>query len=112
MDDKAILLADLRAGNSQGAWDWPADLRFAIAIGDKEAIDDIQRAMKSNAPWSLLLAAYKGLVDARITQRRLRALRALIRDGLVRGYWSGTGWGGVAYFGGCYELTEVQDAGF
>lgn len=99
MSDLDIIIKDLETHDNQGAWDWEADLRFARAIGDTEAVADCQALLRSNAPFALQIAAHHGLIAKTITARRIRALRALVRQGRARAFWLGTGRGGASLFG-------------
>lgn len=98
MKDTDILYHDLEQHGSQGSWDWEADLRFAQAIGDKEAVDDLKKCLRSSAVFALLISAQRGLVG-HITRRRVRALQQLVRDGKAKAYWLGTGAYGKTEFG-------------
>lgn len=105
-EDERFLLDDLRENHAQSSWDWPADERFAEHVGDGDNL--ITESMESGAPSAFRIAAAK--TWERITQRRLRALRALVKRGLVVAFWSGTGPGGFTDFGvrrvRTYDLPE------
>ncbi len=97
--DAAFILRDMRTNGfgSQGSWDWPADLRFAEHMGDRDAIDLYRDILKSHAPFPFQIAAQKRVDHVR--RRRLRALRLLVKQGHVEAWWLGAGVGGHTEFG-------------
>jgi hypothetical protein len=98
VDDAAFLLQDLKENGPQCSWDWPADLRFAKHAGDANATELYEWAVESTLVLPLLL--YEVQLRGRyINQRRLRALRLLVRTGKVKSHWGGMGENGVYYFG-------------
>lgn len=100
MTDVEIVYQDMQQHGGQAAWDWQADLRFAWAVGAKaDVIQDIQTALNSTAPFALRIMAYRQLIHKTITQRRVRALRELVKQGNARASWCGTGPQGVTDFG-------------
>lgn len=99
MTDIEIVTADMQKHGDHGAWDWEADLRFAQAIGDDEAVRDCANLLRSNAPYALQIMAHRVVIAPRITWRRVRALRQLVRGGKARSFWLGTGPRGRTEFG-------------
>jgi hypothetical protein len=89
-------LDDLRKNGDQASWDWEADERFAHMIGDLEAADMIRQAIDSV---STIFHRYTAVHVTGITQKRLRALRRLGRQGFIKTGWIGTGPGGYNEFG-------------
>lgn len=93
--DEQFLLDDLSECFTHSSWDWPADERFAAHLGLD--ISAISATMQSCAPSSLRVGVSQSW--DKLTQRRLRLLRGLVRKGLVHSSWAGTGYGGVSEFG-------------
>jgi hypothetical protein len=93
--DEKFLLADLKEHRVQSSWDWSADERFAIHLGERNTL--IRETMDSGAPAVFRMAAAN--TWKKITQRRLRTLRRLVDRKLVTSFWSGTGDGGFYEFG-------------
>lgn len=91
------VLEDLKKHGTQSSWDWEADQRFASHIGDSEAADGIRKILDSCAPSAFRIAAM--LEYRRITNRRLRVLRKLVKNGLVVAFWDGLGQGAINQFG-------------
>lgn len=107
--DEKFLLSDLKENHAQGSWDWPADERFAEHLGcDSEYL-------MSETINSVAVAPIRAAVATtwkKVTQRRLRALRGLVRKGLAESYWMGTGWGGKTDFGITrVRMYDVKDCG-
>jgi len=98
MTDVEIVRLDLAKHGAQDSWDWQADLRFAEAVGDEEAVKDCKDLLKSHAPFPTLIMFHR-LALGRIQQRRVRALRLLVRAKEVRAWWLGTGPYGRTEFG-------------
>jgi hypothetical protein len=100
--DIDIIVTDMRKHGPQASWDWEADLRFAQAISDDEAVKDCQELLRSanrGSIWPLLIIAHQELVGKRITRRRVRALRRLVQERRAKAFWLGTGPQGRADFG-------------
>ncbi len=90
--DAGIVLDILRT-HAQGitsSWDWEMDLKFAEKIDDEEAVNLLKELRGS----VLAIREHDQYIRPTITVRRLRALRKLVKKGLVESYWVGTGWGG------------------
>lgn len=93
MRTDADIVLDILRTHAQGitsSWDWEMDLKFAEKIGDDVAADFIKGLCGS----VLSIRDHDRYIRSRITARRLRALRRLVKKGLVSSYWVGTGWGG------------------
>ena len=89
----ADIVLDILRMHDQGitsSWDWEMDLKFAEKIGDDVAVDFIKGLRGS----VLSIRDHDCYIRSRITDRRLRALRKLVKKGLVESHWVGTGWGG------------------
>jgi hypothetical protein len=97
MNDREIILADMKVYGSQGSWDWEADYRFAQAIGAKETAEIYRMLLKSRSPFCHLIWIQRQ--NDGVRKRRLRALRSLVKAGLVESWWRGTGIGGFSEFG-------------
>lgn len=97
-------------GESQAAWDFNADYKFAMKIGFED-VGTIRDAMYSNAPFPLIVSVWKMHWDKQVTQRRLRVLRALVKKKFVKAYWIGMGVGSKHEFGlnrmRHYELSTI-----
>lgn len=86
---ESFLRKDLMENESQANWDWEADLRFAEFIGDAEAVKDISRGLRSN---NLLdVVQWHAFWKKKITQKRLHHLNNMVKSGLVRAMWVGSG---------------------
>lgn len=95
MVDTDIILSLLRTQRSiQSSWDWEADLWFAEAIHDQTAVECLRDVMKSLAPFPIRDAVRKHTTE-HVRLRRLRALRKLVKRGVVESYWHGTGEGSL-----------------
>lgn len=92
-----FLLADMEKHGGQSSWDWEADRRFAEFIGDTEAADMLNRAIKSEAVDCFRFAAAR--TARHVTRKRLRVLNDLRKRGLVDSGWIGTQEGGRNTFG-------------
>lgn len=97
MNDVDIVLSHLKDFGPQGSWHWDADARFARAIGDHGAAGVIEDAYSHAYLLTYQLAAMYSV--RHIKRRRLRALRKLVKQGLVKAHWRGTGPGGATEFG-------------
>ena len=98
MTNTEFLIQDFKEHPVQSSWDFEADLRFAKAIDDEEAVGLIRSMLKSSfAP--AILGVFHHTIRPRITRRRLAATRKLVERGLVTARWSGTGYGGKTEFG-------------
>ena len=98
MRTDADIVLDILRTHNQGitsSWDWEMDLKFAKGIGDDVAVDFIEGLQGS----VLSIRDHDRYIRSRITARRLRALRKLVKRGLVESHWMGTGWGGRSDFG-------------
>jgi hypothetical protein len=109
--DVDVVRADLAAHDGMaGSWDWAADHRFAVAVGDTEAAAFLERLLDRNAGGVAprLMDAHDAYVG-HITRRRVRALGALVRAGEAEAWWSGLGVGGRSFYGigrvRTYQLT-------
>jgi hypothetical protein len=104
---KKLMMKDLEEYGEQSSWDWDADLRFAIMINDEKSITIIQEALKS---YSTSQVRCQAVAETGITKKRLRVLNGLIRLGLVKASWVGTGEGGRNLYGvsrvRSYELSS------
>ena len=98
MTDVEIVLADLYEHGAQHSWDWTADLQFARAVGLVEEAKLLE-SMQAPAFWPAAIEAHMAFVKKPVTNRRLRALRRLVSEGVVEAEWRGTGWGGRTDFG-------------
>ena len=98
MTNTEFLINDFKEHPVQSSWDFEADLRFAKAIGDKEAVELI-KPMLNGGFLPAILAIFRHTIRPRITNRRLRAMRKLVKQGLVKIGWLGTGYGGKTEFG-------------
>ncbi len=98
MKDENIVLNDLKIHSSQCSWDWEADLRFAKAI-NSELVNDLKSIINSKAPIPFLVMNHRIIIKQKITDRRIRALRKLIKRGIVQANWIGTGEFGKTDFG-------------
>lgn len=96
--DAKLILADMRNGHPHGAWDWEADARFARDVNDVDAIKFFRELLRSHAPHVHQIAAHK-VLGKPIKERRLRAVRQLVKAGYVDSWWLGTGPGGMSEFG-------------
>lgn len=96
--DAQFLLQDLAEHGPQTSWDWPADWRFAKFLGDKEAIEFYEWALRGESRHVVLIATVR-LYGKRLVERRLRALQFLVKQGKVEAAWAGTGEMGVHTFG-------------
>ena len=95
-DDQKFLLANLKANGPQSSWDWQADHRFALAAGLTEEAEKIRLVLRSHAP--TIFRDEVMFSVKHVKTRRLRALQALVKKGLVRSAWVGTGAGGKNEF--------------
>ena len=93
-----FLLEDLKEHHGQSSWDYPADHRFAVFLGDEETADILVDIMNSSTVWCFIIAAHEAFAG-KIKRKRLTALRQLVYIGKVRAEWMGTGWGGKSDFG-------------
>lgn len=104
-----FLIKDMKNNGGASAWDWEADYRFACHLGDEETAEIILAAIQSHAPENFRV--YAMMKCKRITDLRLRIMRKLVRDGVARAYWAGTGEGGKSRFGvnkiRHYQLIKV-----
>jgi hypothetical protein len=82
----------------QSSWDWTADKRFAEFLGDVAMCEALRVLIESSAV-STIRASYHDAYIRPLTERRLRALRSLVREGLVMAYWQGAGAGWRSEFG-------------
>lgn len=100
LEDQKFILSELKKYGGQNSWDYQADLRFAMNVGDKRAVDVLSEIMDPNisSVFGIVKAVHK-LEIGHIKRRRLRALNNLKRRGLVISGWVGTGWGGTSDFG-------------
>lgn len=94
-----FLLKDLEQYTTQSSWDWAADSRFAKEFSDNETQTIILEAMESGAPSSFRIDAWLSWWKNKVTNKRMRALNAMQKKGLVRSFWIGTGPGGKGMFG-------------
>ena len=78
-----FLLEDLKTHHGQSSWDYPADHRFAVFLGDTEAADILVEIMNSSTVWCFIIAAHE-VFAGKIKRKRLTALRQLIRQGKIR----------------------------
>jgi hypothetical protein len=111
MNDLDFVRRDLRENGMVGAWDWNADLRFAVHMNADDDAAFIREAMRSNAPTPIVIDMYKAMTR-RVRSKRLRALQTLVRNGEVKASWIPGGHGSVAYFGvnrfRVYELNKEK----
>lgn len=108
MRTDADIVLDILRTHTQGitsSWDWEMDLKFAREIGDEDVVD----LLKELGGSVLAFREYNRCIRPTVTARRLRALRELVKKGMVRSHWVGTGYGGRADFGvnrlRGYEIT-------
>ena len=92
----SLKVKDLKTNGTQFSWDLPADERYAKIIGDSTSEELIHRAVHS---YSIMTSRLAAVESTGITPKRLRALRKLIKLGLVESYWEGLGAGGRSEFG-------------
>ena len=92
-------LKDLDKYIIQGSWDWEADYRFALAFGTSEEIKAIQDLNDSSSVAAFRVKFWELYVKKKITSKRLRALRSLVNQKLIKSWWIGTGPGGASEFG-------------
>lgn len=97
--DAAFVLSDLKKNGSQDSWDWSADGRFAVYCGDVELAGLIVHLMDSSSVSAIRMGIHSLMIRKPITERRLRALRALVKRGKVKACWLGTGAGALSSFG-------------
>lgn len=112
MKDWQIILKDMRERHvGQSSWDWEADYRFAKAIGAIYEIEILESLLKSTTVFAIQIACHKKFIT-KLKNRRLRALRCLVKQGLVDSWWRGTGYGGYSEFGArrikTYHLIEAN----
>jgi len=89
-------LDDLKKHGHQSSIDWDADYRFAEYLKDPIACRYIRDNMNGYGSTSIV-RNWNGWT--RLTQRRLGALRVLIKRGLVDAAWMGTGDFGLKDYG-------------
>jgi hypothetical protein len=94
-DEESFLIDELKSDRMQSSWDWESDLRFAERF-DMDC-ELLREAIDSSAP--LKFRYMSANFNKTIKQRRLSALRRLVKKGVVRAWWSGTGVGGASEFG-------------
>ena len=93
------LLNQLREG-PMTAWDWDADLQLAVTLGLRASAKECGRVIASHAPFALSISYFNADPDICFVHRlRISGLRELQRDGVVYGFWCGTGPGGKLEFG-------------
>ena len=113
MTGRDIMLDLLREapGMTTTSWDWQMDLKFAERIGDERSTEVLNLLMNATAPHPIQISVWEREIRWKITQRRLRALRKLVKEGLVASEWGGTGPAGVTDFGvnrtRVYMMKEV-----
>jgi hypothetical protein len=99
--DAEKALAHLReqlTTNDQRSWDWNADLAFATAVGDDQAVKDLEQLLKSYAPFSRQIAFHEACLG-HIKKARLKYLRQLVNLGEAQASWEGLGAGSKNEFG-------------
>jgi hypothetical protein len=111
VSDKDLLLADLHSHGMQSSTDWEADERFARALGMVELADLVSKMIRSDAPWPVKWSYHRTLVRPTITERRMRALYALVKAGAVESWWMRGGEGSRTEHGAprfrCYDLRPA-----
>ncbi len=96
---ESFLLKDIeKHGGSQSSWDWEADARFAKRFV-ADAVEDVMALLKSESPFPIQISGHRVLIYRKVTVKRLRGLRGLVKKGLVASHWYGLGAGGVNTFG-------------
>lgn len=97
--DTQIILKDMKETKcGQSSWDWPADYRFAKAISAKDEIEILEMLLKSTTVFAIQIACHRKFIT-KLKNRRLRALKILEKQGIIRSGWLGTGPGGLKEFG-------------
>lgn len=96
MDVLCFLIKDLDEHGIQMSWDWEADLRFAIAIGDKKSSEILKRVCYGSAPTAI---KWSYVQRTGIPKKRMRYLRKLVKRHKVIAFWSGSEEGGKNRFG-------------
>ena len=91
MTDSDFILDYLRKKNLKITWsrDWEADLAFAEHLQDKEAAEILKLMLKSASP--LLIQVSRTNIPDRVKKKRLKVLNELVKQGLIRASWIGTG---------------------
>lgn len=97
MTKEEFLIKDLEENESQSSWDWEADFRFAKQFYPNEC-KDIALIIRSQTLHAHQIVAHRLLAE-KTKSSRLRTMRRLIKKGIVKAYWVGTGWGGKHDFG-------------
>ena len=90
------LVNDLKQHGGQSSWDWEADARFAEIIGDFESAKILWGVVHSS---TMVFRQLTIVQKTGITKKRLRALRRLVKLGLVESSWESLGAGGRNIFG-------------
>ena len=99
MKDWQIILKDMKETKTgQSSWDWPADYRFAKAVGAKDEIEILKSLLRSTTVFPIQIACHRNFIT-KLKRRRLRALKNLEGQGIVYSGWVGTGPGGLSEFG-------------
>lgn len=98
-NDAEFMATYLAQHSSCSSWDFEADLAFAKHLGLEDEIKVIKEAMDSSAPFSFIIAAWEMGWKKTITNKRLNALRALVKAGRATAYWTGLGEGAYNTFG-------------
>lgn len=83
--DCRFLLSQLRGNGGQSSWDWQSDYAFAVHIGS-EWEETIEHALRSSSPAPLVIGVWHSCWRTPVTQRRLDALRKLVKQGKARAF--------------------------